>query len=591
VSRPILLWLGWTAVAQAEAPVTVWSTDLQSDDGGLSASGDPGQWEWGLVESGPAEGFEGPQAWGTRLGTVHMNNADDRLTMPAVALDTLSSPVLVMQHWHDFEPDGSDLGFLEQKVDNAWQAAVPLVGATLFEGSSEGWQTTYLPLDGLPSLDHVRLRFLADAAVARDGWFVGSIALVDGDPVPPVATILSSPEDTQDLDGPHPVEVVVEDNGSVVRVDLVWYAGGAERAMAAMPPVGDGIFEGTFPGVDPGTDFVWWVEATDSAGNMSIATGPSFRVYLPAPTDLNAPTGRWTDTTVPLAWAAPDSIWPILGYTVYRNGERVAQSSTESATAPVSGPRDIFTVVATFDTDRGDLDGDPSVPASVEAYPPTILRVSPASAWPGDTLMVEVVGRYLRLSQDDFDVSLGPDITVSDVEVDDADTARIRVLVDQEATPGVRTIQLQWPDVTVIAEEAFEVRSDASRPRMRSIEPGQLILGTRDTLTVRTNVELPADLRLDLGTGVVTESATRIDENTAQFIVSTTNDAPVGAHASELDIGTRLLPGPPINVRPPQPTSNTRCASAARTPSWLWCLALALAFFRRRGPFRREQLG
>ena len=591
--RAIPLWcVGiWLSSAHAQAPVTVWSTDLQTDDGGLTASGDPGQWEWGPIESGPDGGPTGTYGWGTRLDDIHMNNADDRLTFPDVDLSALTQPILVVEHWYDLEPDGSDFGLVEQLMDGGWQTAVPLVGSSLFEGQSDGWETLYLPLDELESLHQVRFRFLADASVARDGWYVGTVSVVDGDPVPPSVFITQFPEDTQDLDGPFPVEAVVEDNSSVARVELVWYAGGAERSNEPMVPVGDGRYSGNLPGADPGTDFVWWVEATDGAENVSVATGPSFRVYLPAPTALTGPEGRWLDTTVPLSWTAPESIWPITGYTVYRNQEPVGTSLTESATVPVSGPRDIFTVVASFATDRGTLDGDPSVPTSVEAYPPTILRVSPAAAWPGDTLVVELTGRYLRLSQDDFTVSLGAGFLVEAVDVIDADTARIRVQVSSDATPGTRSIELRWPDLTVIAQDAFEVRSDASRPRMRSIEPGRLILGTRETLVVRTSVDLPEDLRLDLGPGVVTESATRLDDTTARFIVSTANDAPIGAHQTELDIGTRLLPGPPIDVRPPQPASNTRCGVLSHHGAWIWVVGLCAAGLRRRSAFGREQIG
>ncbi len=586
-----LLWSIWLSGAHADTPVLIWSTDLQADDAGLVPSGDPDQWEWGPVESGPGTGTAGPNAWATRLGSVHMNNADDRLTLPPMSLDGLEQPVLVLTHWYDFEPDGHDFGRVEQWVPDTWTTLAPLSGPPVFEGASDGWQISYLPLDGLSDLNHLRLRFFADASVARDGWVLGSIALVDGDPVPPIVSVLESPSATQDLNGPHPVEILATDNVGVEGVDLIWYAGGGERSTTPMSPLGDGGYAATFPGADPGTDFVWWAEAIDAAGNVGIATGPTFRVYLPAPEDLIAPEGRWVDTTVPLSWSAPDSIWPIVRYTVYRNGEAVATSVEPSTTAPVSGPRDSFHVVATFDTENGLLDGDPSAPRAVEAYPPTILRVSPASAWPGDTLIVEVVGRYLRLTADELVVALGTGVEVTAVEVLDADTARIGIEVDADTSPGIRTITLAGRDWAVSAEGAFEVRSDTSRPRIRAIEPTRLIRGTRENLIVRTNVTLPDDLRLDLGTGIVVESARRVDQDTARFIVSTANDAPLETRQPELDIGTRLLPGPPVEVRAPLPKSNTRCATVDGRSHWMWCLLVVVGLGRRRSPFRWPDLG
>ncbi len=582
-------WLLAAALAGAAPPVTVWSTDLQADDGSLVPSGSPGQWEWGEVVGGPGSGVTGPKAWATRLDQVHMNNADDHLGLPDIPLDDTLHPVLVLTHWYELEPDDADHGQVELRETVDWAATFPLEGPASFQGSSDGWKTDYFPLDGLSSLADVRLRFQADSSVARFGWVVGELTLVDGDPVPPSVVITEHPEDTQDLAGPHPVAAVVTDNVEVSQVELVWYAGAGEPTRAPMVEL-DGQFEGSLPGAAPGTAFVWWVEAQDTAGNIGVATGPSFRVYLPAPTNLTAPEGRWVDTTVPLQWEAPESIWPVRRYTIYRNGAKVQDSTSERASAPVTGPRDTFTVSAWFDTDNGTLEGDPCDSVGVEAHPPTILRIAPSAAWPGDTLVMEVVGRYLLLTPSDLTVDAGPGITVDNIDVVDVDTVRVRVTVDDRAAPGTNTVTLRTNGQEVSADGAFEIRSDSTRPGIRRIAPSSLVRGERQTLTLRTNVSLPTDLRLHLGTGVVVESATRLDDLNAKFVVSTAYDAPTGKRVPELDIGTRLLTGPSLDVRAPQPESNTGCHTTPVRPphssGWMW-VALIMGV---GSAFRRQEV-
>ena len=557
-----LLLLGCAALGAP--PDGVWATDLQSDDGGLAESGSPDQWAWGAIDKGPGEGSEGPLGWATRLSQVHMNSADDRLTLPDVSLLDSLRPVLILTHWHDLEPGDDDWGVVERRVDGSWEAVAPLRGPVEFTGSSEGWRTDYIDLTDTESLADVRLRFRSDEAVARAGWVVGALEVVDGDPVPPVVTLVQTPTDSQDLGGPHPVSAIVTDDVGVTQVSLVWFTGASDRREAILFQTEPGIFEGSLPGAAPGTTFVWWIQAEDAAGNVGLASGPSFRTFLPAPTDLRGPTGRWVDTTVPLTWRAPDSPWPIVEYVVSRNGTAVARTTDTQADAPVLGPSDQFTVTGRFETDDGVFEGDPSQPVAVTAYPPTILRVSPSAAWPGDTVHIELQGRYLLLAQDDVEVDLGPGVAVSEVEVVDADTLQLRADVSASAAAGLRTVVVASGDHEATAAAAFEVRTSASRPRIEATVPTRLVRGERTRLTVRSTVSLPDDSRLDLGTGVVVEAGTRVDDRTLRFMVAVATDAPTGGHVPELDIGTRLLTGPAIDIQPPQPAPQTLCGVGPR---------------------------
>ena len=575
-------WLLLVGLAAAAPPVTVWSTDLQADDGGLVPSGDPDQWAWGTIEAGPEEGFAGPNGWATRLAQVHMNHADDRLTLPTRSLSDTTQPVLVLTHWHDLEPGDDDYGVVEFHDGITWSPVAPLDGPEAFDGESEGWRTDYFPLDRVADLSDVRLRFFADGAVARDGWVVGAVELVDGDPVPPRVSIHTAPTDTQDIPGPYPVEAHATDDVAVTDVRLVWYAGASERAEAPMNEAEPGVFTGGLPGADPGTSIVWWVEARDAAENVGIATGPTFRVYLPAPTHLQAPDGRIVDTTVPLTWTPPDTPWDITDYIVYRGGEPVASTPAPPIDAPVASAHDVFTVSARFDTSSGYFEGDQSDPVDVTAYPPTILRVAPAAAWPGDTLHIEVQGRYLLLEDGAVSLDLGSGLTVDQLEVIDVDTIEARVQVADSASPGPRTVAIDTDHHTVTAHGAFDVRTDSTRPVIRATNPAFLVRGERERLLVRTNVALPDDPRLDLGPGIVIEDAVRLDDTIARFTVSVASDAVLGDRTPELDIGTRLLSGPTVDIRAPQPAPETLCAATPRTSfGWLSLPAL-LALFRRR---------
>jgi len=552
----------WAGLAWSATPM--WSTDLQADDGGLTVSGDPGQWAWGPVESGPGESLTGANAWATRLQTVHMNDTDDRLTLPDVDLRGSTRPVLVLQHWFDLEPTDDDYGVLEVYDGLGWVARPPVRGADEFRGSSEGWKDSYFDLTGLDSLSQVRLRFQADSAVARDGWYIGGLEVLDGDPVPPLIEILDSPADTQDLTGPYPVTVSASDDVGVGRVYIDWYTGETAGSTPDLAFDGDATWSGSLPGAAPGTSYVWWVVATDAAGNEAYASGPGFRVYLPSPTELTGPDGRVVAPTAHLSWTAPDSIWPILHHRVYRSGHLVAVTSSTEAEAPVSGPDDRFTVSATFQTDLGAFEGDESPPVWVDAHPPAITWLSPAGGWPGDQLRVELEGRYLLLEAGDVALDLGPGVGVSELEVVDVDRLRAFVEIDLYAAPGIHDATVETMGQDIVAAGAFEVRSGDSRPRVVDISPGRLVQGSKTSVELRSNVTLAADARVDLGAGVVVESAVLRGERVLELKVAVASDAPVGPRAVEADIGTRILTGSNdlLRVVPPEPPPQTLCAAA-----------------------------
>ncbi len=577
-------WLAWLLVGITHASTPIWTTDFQTSGSGLWVSGDPGQWEWGAVESGPGTGLYGTQAWATRLQTVHMNDTDDLLTFPDVDLSSAARPVLVLEHWFDLEPDGDDLGTVEVFDGIRWVSWAPVRGQSEVRGTSDGWQEAYFDLSGLVSLSQARLRFRSDTAVARDGWYIGGLQVIDGDPIPPLVDILESPSDTQDLIGPYPVLVSATDDLGIEDIYIDWYAVDGAGSTPSLMDLGDGTWSGALPSRSPGATYVWWVVARDAAGNETFARGPSFRVYLPAPTDLTGPEDRIVAPTAPLTWTAPESIWPILHHRVYRNGQLVEVTSSPSADAPVVGPEDRFTVSATFQTSLGALEGDESEPTYVNAHPPRINYLSPAGGWPEEQLRIELEGRYLLLQADDntLDLDLGPDLMVSDLEVIDVDRLRAFVELSPDAEAGVRDVTLHTAGQTVVAEGAFEVRSGDSRPRVLALSPARLMQGRRATVELQANVPLTADARVDLGEGVVVESVVQQGDRRIRLQVAAGSDAPVGMRRVEVDIGTRILAGrDTFRVVAPEPPPQTQCATHGAGAS-LGLLGVILCSLARR---------
>lgn len=572
-------------LASAAGADPVWTADLTTSDAGLTPSGTPDQWRYGLIDKGP----EPTTGWATRLDRVHMNDADDRLTLPAVSLDGTTRPVLEVVHWLDLEPGDDDFGLLERFDGNDWIATAPLLGPpddTELSGTGGPWRTDWFDLTGVASLDDVRLRFLADDSVARDGWVVRELSVIDGDPVPPEVTLTAVPEDTEDLPGPYTVEASVVDDVAVAEARLVWFAGDAPQASATMTSLGMSgdaeRFAGAIPGLPAATEVIWWVEAADSSGNVGVSTGPVFRVRLPAPTGLTAPSDRIVAPTAPLSWTPPDSRWDIVGYRVYRDGEPVVESVGASVSAPLAPDTTGFQVAALFDVPDGIVEGDLSDPVFVDAHPPAITSVSPSAAWPGDRVRLVVTGRDLLLTADDAALSLGDDITVLSVDVDHVDRLTAEVVVESDASASARDVVVTTAGLDVRAERALVIRSDSTRPRILEITPDRIVRGTQRTFTVSTNADLPDEVRVDLGPGIVVEDTIRTGSRSVRVTATATATATTGDRTPTVDTGTRLLTGRRIEVAAPPPTTSSSCSTAHHERSLLVVILGVVAVGGRR---------
>ena len=546
---------------------------LEEDDGGLvPASGDL-QWEWGAPTTGPGAAHVGSRVWATQLDGPYLNDATGILVLPPYDLGGVAEPSLRFWHWTEIRT--GDVARIEgADGQGGFELIEPPYGypePAGFTGDTGGWSQVYVNLAGFDDLSDVRLVFESDASVQGSGWYIDDLELWDGDIVPPQLSLLGVPSDTEDLDGPYVVQAEAEDDQGLAALELVWETA-ADSGRAEMVQFGE-TFAGGIPGQDPDTLVTWWVEASD--GTNLAATDPlDFRVRLPAPTELAGPEGRVVDVAVELTWRAPESSHILESYRVYRDDELVAEPVEAFAEVPLGDDdTDVFEVSAVFDVGESDR----SEPLVLAVSKPAIEQLDPDSAWQGDLVRLELVGRYLVLVEGEVAVDLGSGITVESIEVLDVDRAEVLVAVDENAEVAGRDLVLVTGGVEVVLEDAFEVLDGAGRPAITSIAPDVLRQGDADTLVVELTAE-PAEgaVVVDLGEGVFVESIA-VDGATLSVDVVVDPLAPLGLRPVLVDDGQRLLTGPELRVRDalsPEPT----CAHVTVGP---WFLVLLLLRRRR----------
>ena len=355
----------WMWPILAGAAVLHGGFDLEDDDGGLVGSGNPGQWAWGEVLSGPGTAFSGTRAWATVLDGPYLNNALDPLALPSVDTASLQEPMLLWWQWVDTEP--GDALWMEQKIAGIWTRVDPVYGypsASGFSGASLSWQKVALDLSGAADLSQVRFVFSSNPSVAASGVVVDDVTLWDGDIAAPLLTNLAVLSDTDDLDGPYLVSVDAQDNQVLAEVNLVYTVEGGEEVVEALSGVGGTRFEGAIPGQPHDTVISYRVEAADAESFSLAPEGGdlSFRVRLPAPLDLTGPAGVVHATEALLSWSPPETQHLVESYRVYRGDVLEIETEDPFAEVPVLGEGlDTFSVAARFAAGEGDRTEDISL--------------------------------------------------------------------------------------------------------------------------------------------------------------------------------------------------------------------------------------
>lgn len=527
------------AMVLAAIPVVVWSFD--DGPNGFTPSGDSGQWEWGLPTTGPG----GPTSvWATRLGADYFNDASDQLLVPLPDISGVADPVLTIRHWHRIQ--AGDYGSLEVNDGAGWVKVDPIFGYPStdgFTGDSGGWIDTSLDLSPYSSSVQVRMRFVSDPAVSEVGWYLSEVGLYDGDVTAPLISPVSMPTDTEVVTVGYPVQVFVEDDTAVDTVTLYWAVNAGSEQSLAMVDTGSGIFEGVIPPQAPDSLVTWRAEASDGT-LLSVypdAGSESFRVFLPAPTDLRSTaTGRVVDDRIELTWTPPVSIHAVQAYRIEAvdlpsDGPWVLFDTVGDVALTPDGARS-FQVRAVFDVGVG----EPSDPVTISAEVPELLAVWPPAAWPGDAVRVRVAGANLFLTQDTVMAGFGEGVRVDDIEVVDVDHATVLVAIDPEAVPGPRDLVLGGAYGSFDFVGRFDVLDGDDAPRILSIEPDHIEQGETRTVAITASQTFFGELVVDPGEGLLLVSDPVVDGDVARIELFASGDASPGPRTLVLDDGSRL---------------------------------------------------
>lgn len=569
-------------LAAAALASTLADWPLDATDGGFVSSGNTSQWQWGAVTGGPGAGFDSANAWAVGLDAPYLNDTTDYLGIPIPNLEGAVYPVIGFTHWFSF--DAGDLGWIEVEAGNGWTQRAPLYGypsSSGWTGASAGWERVGVDLRGLGATPRLRLVFSANTSGVADGWFVDNVSVCDGDVTPPHITHLVTLADTEDLDGPYPVDVQVADDVDVTSVGLVWSANGGAETVAWME-LGDSGWTGAIPGQPADTVVGYHVVASDGVNEASqpVSGDLEFRVYLPAPTELRGPEGRVIDDVAVLSWVPPTSVHALVGYRVYRDDVLVAETVAPEGEVPLVDGLDTFVVTALYDVGEGDA----SDPVTVDAAVPAVQSILPAEGYPGETIQVEVVGAYLFLAEGGVAMDFGAGVSTWAIDVANVDRARVTLVIDpDEAVPGVRDVVITTAAGQTVAPAAFTVRAAAGAPHLLDVTPSEVRQGETVALTLRLVGDLSGPPVLDLGEGLVVETLLVVDPTTVTATVSAGGGAPLGDHAITLDDGVRIYEGATIEVKDVSIQTGGPCGCATGgAPVAGGGVLLGLALLRRR---------
>jgi hypothetical protein len=568
----IALWLG----AALALPLYTFN----EDDGGLIASGDRDQWEWGAVRSGPGDGGDSEAAWATVLDGPYRQDGVDSLRLPEGPLPAIPL-TLRLRHWYAIDDSGADEAAVEQLIDGAW---VPLPAAyapnAVFSGRSEGWVTDYFTLLGPVDQSELRLRFVADATVAEAGWYIDELEIVEGDPVPPHILSWTAPTRTQDVEGPYPVVIRATDNKAISRVWLSYSEDGGPTFEATASEQADGSYLGELPRADPGSTLRYEVRVSD--GTNEASSDPStLSVFLPAPDNLSCPEGRDSAAAIALSWSPPETAHAIVDYTVARNGEALAHTTETAILLPTGEAGDRLSLSARFSTSQGLFSGE-SVDCAVQVSAPAVVSLEPATGFPGETVTVALIAKGLLMSAQGLRLSGAPSLRLLEAEIDTVDEARLRLAIAADAPAGTERGWLCSAQACASLE--FTLKAASDRPRLLTVEPSSLSQGQRAELRLRSNTPWgDGPFQVELGEGLVVE-ALRAEADTLVLDVMALSDAPIGLRPLRVDDGARLREGAALRLRDADLATTQGCHTAAGspTPAIAWLALLVLRPRRRR---------
>lgn len=549
--------------------------DFSEGDAGLSATGDTLQWRWGVPTSGP----KGSDAvWSTNPDGPYLHDAVDHLVAELPNLSAAEHPVARIEHYHDIL--AGDVGTLEVHDGVGWVEAIPVYGypdPAGFVGATDGWEEVFVEL---PAVSNPQLRFTlsTDATLAADGWYLRAIDVYDGDVTPPLITPLELPEDTQDLIGPYEARLWVEDDLEIASVRAEVLAAGETIAAAVTEGV-PGVYTVQIPAQPPDTVIEWSVIVSDGENEARYpeAGSASFRVYLAAPTGLAVDAeDRLVATELDFRWVAPDSPEQVMGYQLYQEAEPLGPVHSEPvATQAVRADlAPSFQVAAVY----APATGDPSEPLDLDLEVPELVHIEPSAAYPGETIILELIGESLYLDEGSAALELGAGVMVEELAVRDAESLRATVAVSEDAEPGTRDLKLQSGWGSLAFAEAFAVLSGEA-PSIVDVSPPALGQGQSAEVQITASEEFAGPVEVQTDPELLLADTPTVEGDVARMVLTATNGAGVGEHQLVIDDGLRVWTTR-IEVVAFTPPTNRSCATAPGGPAL--CLLGLVALARRR---------
>jgi len=574
--------LGWAA--------TVQTWDFESGPMGFTPSSGL-HFEWGSLDDPEAN-----SGWATNLDGNYLNDAHDTLNFPPIDLSTVMLPMLALNHRYTTESgDLGDAGWVEAQADGVWERLVPVYGYPAdigFAGSSGSWRTDVFDLSHLGVEARLRLSFASGTSVSYPGWMVEEIHLHDGDVAPPQISDVYRPLDTDDVEGPYTITATIIDDKAIPSATLFWRVNDGDLLQTPMSALPESGFQANIDGQVSGSVVRWWIEASDGLNTQRFPTisDAEFEVELPAPVALGGAglthTNRVAATQTTLSWDLPEPPYTVREFEVHRDEVSLLRTSELEAIVPLIAGLQTFTVTAHFETTQGVMAGAPSTGLMVLASIPEVLTISPASGWPGEQLRLDLTGQDLYLTADAL-VAGPEDISLTDLTVIDAHHLRAVAAIAEGAQPGPVALTVVRVDGEEISAPAFHVLPPEGMPGVRSAHPATARQGAKTTIFLELD-GYPLSHRhpptVSMGDGVLIESIyTRGSGLDVEIVVAPS--APLGAHAIEVDDGTRILTGAELTVTDQPNQTTTGCSTAHnstdRAMPWLLLMVGALCSRRR----------
>lgn len=513
-------------------------------------------WEYGE----PADGMAGAGAgavWSTGLSTLYIKNTRSSLFSPPLETESLSAEEtddLTLELKHAYATDVStgdcaaalalnpyddvlcaDGGLLRfwpaSGAEPVMLAASPAYGdvaavdgfpAAVFAGTSAGYVTSYFDFKGLGTVDGGLIELLFASNGVRtstgSGWYISSLALYQGDVIPPQLEMSAKPDDTCNIKGPYDIIVGGKDNRSIAQVMLYWDRGVNTPTQQAELgfDVTTGLWRTSIAGQPSGTTIRYWIEGKDTSGNggrLPPFDYYSFVVTLPAPLNLRVPPHEAEVLTTALEWEAPNlntaehaecQAYAVAGYDILHQARNAAGDVREvgrfsvfdpevisnnsgvkyrTQVQPVGLPEtDLFQVRAIYQLNDQQTLGSYSAPVSEQFVVPRVLSLTPELSWQGSRVDFSIEALYTRFVAGAVNVEMPEGVTVEQLTVLDANRLNLRAWVEEDALLGRQSITISWPGYVMQVPDAFEIAPFSERPQILTPEPAFTTQRQKETI-------------------------------------------------------------------------------------------------------------